>query len=348
MHLQKSGRGALPRGATCRVGIEGQRTVAVPGFGDVGYGIALNLARSPEDSLLVALEVEGLGPRPIDDLAWLEPEERVDSLVPQHEVLVLSDAPAPESGTLLVAGRDPRGTGSFVFWLDLDPAPTDATGRALHERAVAQAAVALMAPIIAAETREARKSRLPQSAERQAALDALASGTGRRTALIILAASADAQAVDDFALVADDARLESFVERLRATGSLEGDLGWRLEQVVYDELIELSLRGQLPPALESVLLRHTGEVGRFPGLMDDLLEESTDQEDLRTLLVWENRQFLRDGNPASRVRALDWLEERGLAPEGFDPLAVPSARIAVLQSLAPEAPEAAPEAESEE
>ena len=47
-------------------------------------------------------------------------------------------------------------------------------------------------------------------------------------------------------------------------------------------------------------------------------------------MIVENRIYLEDNSPASRVRAYDWLKARGAAPKGFDPLANPRDRREAL------------------
>ena len=82
-----------------------------------------------------------------------------------------------------------------------------------------------------------------------------------------------------------------------------------------------------------LMLRKAGEVGRWPDLLTDAVAESDGVRELRERLVRENRIFLEDAVPATRVRAYDWLAARGLAPEGFDPLASAEERRAALARL---------------
>ncbi len=82
------------------------------------------------------------------------------------------------------------------------------------------------------------------------------------------------------------------------------------------------------------MLRHAGELGHYPGLLNDVLIDSTNQGELTASLVRENRLFLEDRNPAARVRAFDWLEAREAAPAGYDPLAPRDERRAALAEVA--------------
>jgi len=48
-------------------------------------------------------------------------------------------------------------------------------------------------------------------------------------------------------------------------------------------------------------------------------------------VIAENLIYLEDASPASRVRAYDWLQSRGRAPAGFDPLGTPRERRDALE-----------------
>jgi hypothetical protein len=95
-----------------------------------------------------------------------------------------------------------------------------------------------------------------------------------------------------------------------------------------------------------VLLRRAGECARWPDTIEDGLRRSRDAEALEAHFARENRIFLEDSAPGTRVRAYDWLASRGLAPKGFDPLAPEADRRRVIAALEAEA-EAAAEAEKQ-
>ena len=157
-----------------------------------------------------------------------------------------------------------------------------------------------------------------------------------RPALVYLASQAGASTMESVAWLAEDELLSACVNRVIES---RGDLGtndgreqiaWRLERACYRELAIRFSREELPPEMVSVLFRRAGELGRYPGLLDDVLIESTDHKELEARLVNENRLFLEDRDPAARVRAYDWLETRAVAPAGFDPLSSKEARRAAL------------------
>jgi hypothetical protein len=86
------------------------------------------------------------------------------------------------------------------------------------------------------------------------------------------------------------------------------------------------------PAETSLMLRHAGELGRFPTLIEDALAASNSCEQFSARLAYENQVFLSDASPAARVRAYDWLVVRGLAPVGYNPLGTRSVRRKALDS----------------
>ena len=127
--------------------------------------------------------------------------------------------------------------------------------------------------------------------------------------------------------------VERVLGELRNLETLRGrtQTAWHLERACYRELATRYSDDKLPDELVSVLFRHAGELGRYPGLLDDLLIESSNQDELDDRMARENFLFLEARSPAARVRALDWLEARGLAPEGYDALAPREERRAALR-----------------
>jgi hypothetical protein len=88
----------------------------------------------------------------------------------------------------------------------------------------------------------------------------------------------------------------------------------------------------LTPALSTYLLRHAGQLGRQQSTLLEQLAKAHDLQDLEWRLVRENRISLEDMSPAARSRAYSWLERRGRAPAGYDPLASMQERRAALQA----------------
>lgn len=108
-------------------------------------------------------------------------------------------------------------------------------------------------------------------------------------------------------------------------------LTWLLESQCYQVLIDQAEADQLPVALEAVLALHTGQVGRDPTTLKELINTSTGLDDFQRRLVTENIIYLDDMSPAARMRAFEWLKTKEQAPADFDPLASLSERRAALK-----------------
>jgi hypothetical protein len=137
--------------------------------------------------------------------------------------------------------------------------------------------------------------------------------------------------------VADDAALEKMLagvaQRLTevapATRS-DAKFAAVLEISTLQFLARLLSDNQLPPELGAVLTDYAGEAGRHAGSIEQITNKLTDRKELDVRLIVENRIYLEDNSPASRVRAYDWLKARGQEPKGFDPLASPRDRREAL------------------
>lgn len=197
-------------------------------------------------------------------------------------------------------------------------------------RATAAAVLAGIQPLDAYDLRARRL---------KGAVGALDVVRNHRPALVFLASQAGAPTAHDVAWLADEKFLGACVQRvLDARDDSEGtpareQTAWRLERACYRELAAQFGNGTLAPELVSVLFRGAGELGRYPGLLDDVLVACQSQEELLERLKQENRLFLDDRNPASRVRAFDWLDAQGWAPQGYDPLASREERRAILAEV---------------
>ena len=110
-------------------------------------------------------------------------------------------------------------------------------------------------------------------------------------------------------------------------------LGWRLEKTAYLLLVELISSDQMWPELEAIVIRYTGEVGRHPPVLKEMVSEAAGIADLEERLLQENFIYLEDISPSARTRAFEWLAAKGRAPEGYDPLASLSERRSVLNRI---------------
>jgi hypothetical protein len=186
------------------------------------------------------------------------------------------------------------------------------------------------------------------------AFSGLASPSTRRASLCALALLTAAPMAGDFALSASDALLADLEASLREQVAARGDrdvegelpvdapdtegpvfdgpeLGFLLERAALTLLAEAASGDTPDAALEAILLRHAGESGRSPNHLLRLSARAEGLAALHGLFVDENLVYLEDPSPASRVRAFDWLARRGLAPDGFEPLAPVAERWAAMK-----------------
>ena len=325
--------------------------------------VELALALSDdENGAELAVAFEGwVVPRVEDEDEEGEPLAPPVELPPVHrrEELVLDGAPSPGGPPLVLVLPAPKETapaGGFVVTLALAPPPAGAEDELALEAALEGALPALAT---ASERARAQAERVSESegfrAESEGALRALADEGLGRSALLFLADGTGASLTAALALAADDGALDELVASLRA-GLDERPpatddppaLGWFLEGGAYRWLATRAAGDPadvdaepLAPELHALLLRHTGELGRYPDLVAEAVAESGSTAALADRFVRENEIFLEDGHPAARARAFDWLDARGLAPADYDPLASRTERRAALAAAQREAEGAA-------
>lgn len=150
--------------------------------------------------------------------------------------------------------------------------------------------------------------------------------THRRQSLLYLAREAHAPIIEDITLSAPDAVMDRFAQVIRDECELgpcfqTDTWGWRLQQIAYLLCIELMSVDSGWPELESILIRYTGQVGRHPSVLKEMVAEATNMADLEQRLLFENVLYLEDMSPSARTRAFEWLQVRSRAPVGYDPLA---------------------------
>jgi hypothetical protein len=177
-----------------------------------------------------------------------------------------------------------------------------------------------------------------------AAVQSLKPEKGRRAELAFLADQTCASLCEDLAMEADDATLAILVQNIQAKVApnappqTDPNVGWLLDHAsleLLSKLAEDADKGtRVPTELLAILSTHTGEVGRHPSALAELLKGLTSRQELDNRLLAQNMIFLEDNSPASRVRAYDWLNARHLAPAGYDPLAAGKARREALEKAA--------------
>jgi hypothetical protein len=170
------------------------------------------------------------------------------------------------------------------------------------------------------------------------ALDQLTWPAHWRRALVYLATTAQAPLTEDVALAApmDLAQtLAGELYRAQAENPARdmAHLTWLLEKTAYRLLLDTAKQDDLSPALWYLLQRHAGQMSQQLPTLREQLAEARDLADLNARLRHENLISLEDMSPAARTRAYDWLQQRGFAPTGFDPLASAKQRRAVLDRM---------------
>ena len=181
----------------------------------------------------------------------------------------------------------------------------------------------------------------PLEAGRRGVEDALRlvqSPTHGRRALLHLAQEAKAPLLEDVTLSAADVIIDRLAYAITAEcGSglavEPNTLGWRLQKTTYQLLVELTSVDSRWPQMEAIVMRYTGEVGRHPAVLKDLVAEATSSADLEQRLLLENSIYLEDISPAAQTRAFEWLAARGQAPAGYDPLASLKERRSALNRV---------------
>lgn len=235
------------------------------------------------------------------------------------------------------------GISAFAALIEVMPAPQKGTAEAVaYETLLRKCQSSLQ---IAAEENSEQKG--PQfAAGRRGLEDALRllhSLTQRRQTLLYLARETGSPLIEDVALSAT----EVVIDRLAYAVTTEcesgpawetGTLGWRLQKTAYLLLVELMSAEQMRPELEAITMRYTGEVGRHPAVLKEMVADATSGEDLEQRLFLENFIYLEDISPAARTRAFEWLATKGRAPKGYDPLASLKERRSILNQVLQEQP----------
>jgi len=313
--------------------------------------MSLSFSRGLGDAIDFGVLIDQLA-NPTEDLVSDHPTEQIsadldpylvarESRVLQREYLLLKTPPTVDGGPILILIPSPfpgdEGAG-FAMQIDVRSAPTEEQGAAAHaelvstmladfvrERELAQEAARRL------ENTELEERRIA-AALRNLRLDRL-----QRKTLVFLTTTTGAPLAEDLALIVSDENLKLYAETVvtaaenSETGmTSEGGLGWILERGAFKFLTTALSEEQISSSHFGLLLKHAGEAGQFPVLIEDALAVSKNRAQFMQRITEENRIFLEDQQVAARVRAFDWLEAQGAAPEGYDPLDEADARREAL------------------
>ncbi|MCC6783437.1 MAG: hypothetical protein IT457_11395 [Planctomycetes bacterium] len=318
---------ALPRGVTADFARRERAAEGAGAISDAPLGVLVSRSAEPDaDRLRIALALRGKdvdGTSTLDELLTLAPELVVDG-APLWFALPTPFTPVGALPPAVILVRLEART----------PPPDDAAHRA---------AVAACLDDLRLQG-ELEREALRALGEDAALARALASTTAPlaspqdlRRALVFVGERAHADVFLDLALVCDEPTLKELATRVgesvaRAEGfASAAALPWTFDAIAWRLLAERLDTGRLDDAQRGFLLRRAGEVGRFPGGLTAMLTSSETAAAFDAALAAENLAFLATSDPASRVRAHDWLTGRGLAIEGYVPLAPRDERKAALE-----------------
>jgi hypothetical protein len=272
-----------------------------------------------------------------EDEAPAAPRRRVV----REESILLRSEPGDEGHCITVViptPFDPAGGAALAVLLDVTPTPgPDSPDAALHRDAIARCRREVVDAAARARTETSRGVPPSNVWPGLGATLGTADAPPPRRSLAFLARSTGAPFAEDLALAATDELVAAFGQSVfealaTAPEWPERDaLAWILEREAYRRIAEELVSSGRAPALESLLVRHLGEVGRHPALMEELLLESDGVTRMAEHVVEENLILLEDSAPAARLRAFDWLTLKGRAPEGYHPLAPRKERQTALR-----------------
>ena len=315
-------RAAVPVGVTVDVALQ-PIDIELAFRSAVDAPFAILLAHRDERDARVAFVLRGTAPGADGEL---------------RELIELAIAPTVDGEPLWVALPSPFAADTTILAeLSLrTPTPDDATHRAALARCLADLKSqgdAARLEIAALDDAQMLASALNEG------LATLAKPFDLRRAVVFLAERTRAEVCVDLALACDDDTLKDLADRMRSlageTGVLSADdapgMRWALDRLAWTLLAERLDAGRIDTAQRGFLLRRAGEAGRFPGTIAAILARVDSPEAVTDALAQENYAFLSTSDPASRVRAFDWLVRTGRAPADYDPFADREARRAALR-----------------
>ena len=327
---------ALPGGATAWFEATSEDWIDVPESGRAQKVVSLFVSRDREGdvspSVLLSVEDLAIPESPEEEIELEEAVEVELQPVLRRELICLEDRLPTSGDPLVLVFHSPFGDqeGALVAIIQgAEPTSEEA------EQLLAQCANDLKLDASSSESGGAADMEIRTLASAYQALDV---ARFHRSGLVFLASQTGAELTEDLALSGGDVALAAYVRSLSETKTAlqekdSSETGWLLDRRAFLFLATLQIEDPpLAPELAGILLRHAGEVGRYPALVREVVARSTDLESFESQLIEENLIFLEDSNPGARVRALDWLAARELAPAGFDPFGDKRERRRALSS----------------
>jgi hypothetical protein len=343
--------GAVSPGSTAELRIDTPAR-AQPPETPVRSGVMIRISRNGDDqSYTLALVSQNIIPTPLTgepappvDDDWVSPPPppptatRIDH---ERELLLIDRTLDGDADRFLlsipVSFENAQATGVVI----------DITLRADLSDDQRNQAVASLTEALAASSK-ASKSGIPitTATEEELTMSTALAGLAQavdapRGPLVYLSNASGAELTESVVLVGDESLVQTIAQSVvsQAEGLQKFDranVSWLLDRMTIAALSakENDATNPISPGVYGALASYAGEVGRQLDALKSVVGQANGQADLRNRLIAENMIYLEDSSPSARVRAYDWLARRGLAPEGFDPLARPRERRAALEQAA--------------
>lgn len=343
--------GSVAPGATAELVIDTPARTD-PLSGPVRSGITVRISRADtDDTYTLGLLSQNIIPVPTD----AEPAPPVD------EDLISAPAAAPavvrvdRERELLLVDRSVNGDSDrFLLSIPVAFENSDAAGVVIditlrtklsldeQEQAIASLTDALAASAKSSKLDVPITTATEEELTMSTALAGLAQAIeAPRGPLVYLSGASGAELTQSVVLVADEHLVQTIATAVvqKSEGLKKFDranVAWLMDRMTIAALsaAENDAANPLSASVYGALRSYAGEPGSQLDALKSIVGQSNGESDLRNRLIAENLIFLEDSSPAARVRAYDWLNRRGLAPEGFDPLARPRERRAALERAA--------------
>ncbi len=246
------------------------------------------------------------------------------------EIMQMGQVWNADKGPLVVAIQTDKGPGVAFALKPWKPASDNAELRDTSARGLREASVPTPPPL------ELPDQIQPRSRFLQAALDRLRAKPDRGV-LHSLSSELQAKFAQDWLLVCTEDQMREMVSDLGKGHGRQGLAGhpdlfaYRLDSLALDQAARLLMPPHFDPSALAYLVRHTGQLAKYPDVILELTQVGKSQADFVARVQAENRIFLEDSDRGARLRAFEWLRSQGLEPQGFDPLARGSQRQRALE-----------------
>ncbi len=324
---------------TTRLAASHVQAIELADFRPTDRQVSLELWREDPDQpqLSIALVLSDVA----EDLVEQENGELKIVRRPRHEKLVLNARLESSERPLAIyapARFDPEGRLAYLLVLEMDKAPAgEAADKALESQLMEVISDVRDAAIEGANRRQQLLLSDRVQLRQLHAIEALSNPAHSRSAIFELAGGAPIAM--DLALMASAELIAKFITQLEKQGELLRELAgepdamsWRLEREAVLLFTGQISEQEMPTEYTALLIRRTGEIGRYPGILEDAVLASTSIATFYARVFEENMIALEDSSPSSRVRSYDWLSDMGTKIPDYDPLDSSAKRRTALRA----------------